>query len=352
MFRSAAHVVTEEKALRQGLIENRLSFGIDFLDHALKGITQTDVVLAGAYSGAGKTQFCVNVALANLEQNKRVHFFALEAEYAEIERRLKFSYVANYYFSDPNRPKLDCPLSFSSWLMGEVGPNIEPYDEMAEKFCVAAFKNLFTRYKVDDFDVNALAQEFIMIENETDLVILDHVHYLDWDEESDNRAVKKIAKTVRSLALGSRKPVILVSHLRKRDRHNKEIAPGLDEFHGSSDLYKIATKVITIASGGPDPDGRFITYFRTPKNRIEGGVTRFLARTMFDPKKGTYEKGYRLGWANAADFGDIDPAFWPHWAKRSGDGAQHDSLHERNKSNTHSARPKNHAPRFNPSERD
>lgn len=352
MFKPSSEVVTEEKELRSAIKENQLSFGVEFLNDALKGILQTDVVLVGAPSGVGKTQFCVNIALANLSKNKRVHFFALEAEYAEIERRIKFHFVAKFYFADICRPKLDAPLSYSNWLMGDCGPNIEPYDSEAENFCVATLENLYTRYKVDDFDVNLLAEEFLMIEDKTDLVILDHVHYLDWDDENDNKAIKKIAKTVRRLALGSRKPVILVAHLRKRDRNNKELAPGLDEFHGSSDLFKIATKVVTLASGGPDPSGKFITYFRVPKNRIEGGPTRFLAQTTFDPKKGTYEKEYNLGWANATEFGEIDSALWPDWAKPRRDSIQRDSVPSGSKAITHSRRLKNFAPVFNPSTRD
>jgi hypothetical protein len=352
MFKSASIVVREEKALRAGIKDKLLKFGISYLDDAFRGIFPSDVVLVGAASGLGKTQFCVNVALHNLEQEKRVHFFALEAEYAEIERRLKFSYVANYYFSDPNRPRLDRPLNFSNWLLNDCGDALVPYDTLAEDYCAGAFKNLFTFYKADKFDLRTLNSKILEIENETDLIILDHLHYFDWEDENDNRALKEIVKLVRDLALENGKPVILVAHLRKRDRGNKDLVPGMEEFQGSSDLFKIATKVITLAPGGPTPDKKFITYFRAPKNRLEGSVNRYVGQMVFDPKKGTYEPGYQIGFSNSESFNELDALQWPDWAVSCRNSIPNNFLFEGNRPSPHAARPKNHAPMFNPGGRD
>ena len=76
---------------------NLLTFGVRYLDDAMKGISRNDLVLVGAPSGAGKTQFCVNLALKNSEQGKRVHYIALEAYEGEIERRLMFQTISNIY---------------------------------------------------------------------------------------------------------------------------------------------------------------------------------------------------------------------------------------------------------------
>ena len=62
-----------------------LSFGVKFLDDAMIGIYPSDLVLFGAPTGAGKTQFCVNCIMANVNRGKKVHMIALEAEKAEIE---------------------------------------------------------------------------------------------------------------------------------------------------------------------------------------------------------------------------------------------------------------------------
>jgi hypothetical protein len=126
---------------------------------------------------------------------------------------------------------------------------------------------------------------------------------------------------VRTLAIEQQKPIILVAHLRKRDKQNDEIAAGLDEFHGSSDLYKIATRVVTLAPGGPDQDGNYKTFFRIPKNRIDGGVTRYLGLEFFNPKKGFYERGrYQVGWADQKrkeGFGEVGGNYIPAWARQA-----------------------------------
>lgn len=313
-FINAAKAVLKERATRPKVSE-MLSTGVKFVDDAGHGLLPGELALLGAYSGQGKTQLCVNAALANLEDNKRVHFIALEAAEYEIEQRLKYQVIANYFFSDPDRPNLSGGLSFPGWLLGKYGDKLDEYETLANKYCVSAFKNLFTYYKGDNFGVLDLIQNFLQIEDETDLVIVDHVQYFDYDSDNDNRAIKEIAKTVRTLALESGIPVLLVSHLRKKDRQSKELVPGLDEFHGSSDLTKIATKVITVTQGPALSDGRFVTYFRIAKNRIDGGATRFVGACVFDPKKGRYIDDYGVGRVNSESFKQIEIEKYPRWAK-------------------------------------
>jgi twinkle protein len=315
MFKSSSSKSVHEEAHRKERFKNMLSFGVKYLDDSLAGIMPSDLIVVGAPSGAGKTQFCVNVALSNIAQGKRVHYFALEADDYEIETRLKFQIVASIYFSKTDKPYLTKPFNFTNWMIGELGPNIEPVEKEANEIFENEFKNLFTYYKSGTFNINTLIENVLLIEEETDLIIIDHVHYFDWDDDSDNRAIKKIAMTARDLCLESKKPIILVSHLRKKDKLNKELVASLEEFHGSSEIFKIATRVITLAAGGPTGDGRYYTFFRTPKNRLDGGSTRFLGMTIFNPTRGSYENGYKVGWANAQAFGELTTGELPDWAK-------------------------------------
>ena len=317
MFTSAAKNFPLERENRKGLKDQLLKFGVSFLDDSLLGIRPDDLVLVGAPSGVGKTQFCVNLALANLADGKRVHFFALEAGVNEIERRLKFQVLAHNFYGDPNRPKLGRPLLFDEWEVGEYEGLLTEYEDWAEKYCVASFGGLHTFYKTETFDVAKLIELTSYVSEETDLIIVDHVHYFDWDDQNDNRAIKEIAKAARDLCLVGKKPIVLVAHLRKRDKKHSELVADLDEFHGSSDLTKIATKVITLASGGPAPEGGFYTYLRTPKNRNSSSSSRYLAKIVFDEKKGTYESTYKIGWANAHTFGEIEMGKIPSWVGRS-----------------------------------
>lgn len=316
MFTSASERFKTERGQRnEG--QKLLRFGNAFLDDSLLCIRPEDLILVGAPSGVGKTQFCVNLALANIEDGRRVHFFALEAAENEIERRLKYRVLMENFYADPNRPR-GVSFLFDEWEIGAYNEILEPYEDWAEKYCADAYKDLHTFYKLDQFDVSKLIELVTLAADESDLIIVDHVHFFDWEDQNDNRAIKDIAKVTRDLCRNFKIPIVLVAHLRKKDRGNTELVAGLDEFHGSSDLAKIATKVITISTGGPSiKEGCYTTFIRTPKNRHLSSSTAYIAQILFNEQKGTYEKEYRLGWANAQKFGEIEPHKAPKWFNRS-----------------------------------
>ena len=318
-FRKAKLAIHEERDLRKGLRQRALSFGIDFLDDAMIGIMPSDLILIGAPAGVGKTQFCCNLAYHNVSKGKRVHYIALEAEQYEIERRIKFQMVADLFFSDPNRPKIDSKISYDKWYVGDFYESLASYDiSAAEKF-EREYENLFIGYKENDFGLEQLIEKVMTVSNESDLLIVDHVHYFDFEEENENRAMKEIAKTARMLALEKKIPIVLVAHLRKRDRGNKQIVAGMEEFHGTSDLYKIATKVVTFSPGPKIKDDKFVdhyhTYFRIPKNRINGSVTRYIASVPYSIRGSKYEQEYRISNADAEKFQDIGYEHYPEWAR-------------------------------------
>ena len=321
MFKSAGANSLDERACRPLLGKNLLRFGIEYLDDATAGIFQDDLVLLGGPSGVGKTQLCCNIALANLFNEKKIHYIALEASRFEIERRFKYSLVTERFFSDHGRPKISEKITYPTWLLGKHEKVLAPYEDEADKFFESAFRDLFILYKTKRFGVSELIEAVLSCSSRTDLIIIDHVHYFDLDDENENRAIREIAKTVRTLALEEQKPIVLVAHLRKRDKQNEDLVADLDEFHGSSDLYKIATKVITFAPGRLTPEGTYETFFRVAKDRIDGGVTRFIGREFFSPKRGAYEQGkYQIGWAGRPrkeGFSEIDGNLLPPWAKGS-----------------------------------
>ena len=316
--------VNQRKRARMGL----LSFGIDYLDHAMVGILKNDLILIGAGSGAGKTQTCCNIARANVEKGKKVHYIALEAEYLEIERRIKYQLFAKHFFSDPNRPSVS--ISFQNWMLGDFIESCVAYEALAASEFIKTYGTLFTFYKSNKFDVDDLIRTVTECADETDLIILDHVHYMDLDGKNENIAIKEIAKTARDLALEMGKPIILVSHVRKSDRGSVSFAPGLEEFHGSSDLYKIATKAITIGPGAMNSDGQIETYFRIVKNRFEGSVTRYIGKSFYNSREGRYGRNYEIGDAFQTrdnGFQQLDRGVYPAWGEYfrsdSGSGANY-----------------------------
>lgn len=313
-FETAASRMALEREDRQSLSKRKLNWGVSYLDDATMGIFANDLVLLGAPPGVGKTDLALNIALTNILDGKHIHFIALEAHTFEIERRLKYKYFCNLFFTDPDRPRLSGPMNYKSWVLGVFSAELEKYMSETEKFCSEAYTDLFTLYKQKTFGVEELIEQVNFVSDETDLVIVDHAHYFDWDGD-DNRALKEIVHTARDLTQETAKPIILVAHLRKRDKAQKELCPGMDDFHGSSELVKVATKCVTIAPGPATADGKFVTYFRVSKDRLDGGPTRFVGMTTFNPKKGKYDDDYKLAWANSENALPIDADYYPEWAR-------------------------------------
>ena len=79
--------------------KNIIKFGIEYLDLATDGLSESDLCLIGAESGAGKTEISTLIAQSALKQQKKVYFFALEAEKYEMNKRIHFrifsSLIAN-----------------------------------------------------------------------------------------------------------------------------------------------------------------------------------------------------------------------------------------------------------------
>ena len=317
MFKSAARSAYDEIEDRKHACDRLAKFGIDSLDDSMGGIMDEDLVLLGAPSGGGKTQLCCGIARANILAGKSVHYIALEAGKFEIERRLKYPMVYAALMADEDR-KFRKWLTYRDWRMGKLIDELAKYEiEVSERFA-ETYKNLFLYYKQGKFDVKRLIESVISCADRTDLIIIDHVHYFDWEQDNDNKAIKEIAMTVRDLSLEQRRAIILVGHLRKRDRWNSDLVAGLDEFHGSSELYKIATRVVTMARGNQVEDGCFETFFRVPKDRIEGANTSFISREVFDPRINWYTPNiYRLaklGVKNSEDFDGLEFERYPEWA--------------------------------------
>lgn len=272
-----------------------LSFGIRFLDKATRGIYPDDLILVGAPTGSGKTQFCMNLALANVKQGKKVHFIALEASKDEIQKRLAYSLYADLFYSDPQRPVLRKHLNFADFVTGSLKGFLEKYDDVVLTE-LAKLEGLNIHYGGHDFSVKDLIKRVVGVAGETDLIIVDHVHYFDFEtNQTENEALKAIAKTARRLTQEIIKPIILIAHLRKRDRFNKDLVPSIDEFHGSSDLTKIATKVLTLAPGEMSSSTTVESFVRIVKNRYDGSVKNYVGKLIFDFKRGNYRPEFVVG---------------------------------------------------------
>jgi hypothetical protein len=196
---------------------------------------------------------------------------------------------------------------------------LDRFDAQAEAELTKTLRNLHTYYRIDSFTGEDFARQFQAIQGETDLVILDHFHFVDTDDVNEMRAVKRLAGMIRDSALKANRPVLVVAHLEKPDAKYAPLIPSWDAFSGASDLVKMATKAIMLA---PDYNWDaatptlWATFMQVVKCREDGSVARYPARLMFDLKIDAYRREYTLGRLSDAGkkFRDLEASEIPAWS--------------------------------------
>jgi hypothetical protein len=288
-----------ERERRVAQAAKALQYYNPFLDDCLRAILPNDLILLGAPTGLGKTDLALSIALSNAMHERRVAYFALEAEEMELERRVKFAWLCNeaYRRNIPRKGE----LNYSDWYLGRcediIGPDL---DREADQHFLSNLGGMWTFYRGQRFDRGDLKKNVEAVHPLVELIVIDHLHYVDADdEENEHRALGDTTKTIRDLALVIGKPVLLVAHLRKKDGRSKALIPSIDDFHGSSNITKICTQAITLgrATGVELPDLKWWqapTFMSVLKDR-RAGAPPFVALTMFDKRTRRYDDTYTLG---------------------------------------------------------
>lgn len=318
-FRSVGESVHEEEARRRASAERVLTFGVNFLDSALGGVFDDDLVLIGAKTGAGKTQLATCIAIANAAMGKRVHYFALEASKYEIERRLKYSLIAQMLRKDDvaSGRRNYLRLNFMDWYRCKLGLLTDAYEQRAADQIAEQYKSLHVFYKKFDFTGQDFVQMATSVQDQTDLLILDHLHYVDSDDANENRGYKDVVKRIRDTALLVNKPVVVIAHLRKGDAKSERLIPDIEDFHGTSDVPKISTKAVMLGPAkdraSPEP-GTWPTYFAAVKCRVDGSRTKYVGLVNFDIRTGRYDEEFTLGKVEKQEFIEVTGNQLPAWA--------------------------------------
>jgi replicative DNA helicase len=298
---SATNRVKNESVLRKANASNRLEFGIEYLDDALLGIGQHDVFVFGGSTGIGKTQLATLVAAHNCIMGKKVAYLALEAEESEIERRIKYSVLSRMYRAKYNK----YAGSFIQWDFCKLDDRFAEFELACMKEFEDKYSNLTTLYRLHgDYGIEELEKDIMRLSKDNDLLIIDHLQYIDTGDVNENAGVKEIVKRLRDLALLLSKPIILISHVRKETgpRRQAPLTPTLDDLHGSSDIQKIATGVIMLARARDfgesvtiDTSGLNPTFIRIAKARKFGGLEYYGAVSFYDSYTGGFKPGYAIG---------------------------------------------------------
>ena len=303
-FKSSFERIQDEDKFRQSIEHTGLKFGISFLDDALRGIISTDLILLCASSGVGKTEMAANIAYKNAKAGKKVYGIFLEAFEGEIELRQKYRLISE-------KARMDkVSTRYADWLQGKQRYLSDKY-----KVDLEFFKNVHTKYRTRNYTIDDLKKDLLAVNDSADLIVIDHLHYFDLTSEKENEEMTSIVKTISDIIQIIKKPVVLVTHIRKRGMQSVPLAPDLEDIHGSSNIYKIATKVITVASAGAIDKNTSQTYMRIPKYRLDSSVTNFVCDIKYLHDTNDYDRSYTVGKQvmikNKAEFEQLD--YKPHW---------------------------------------
>jgi replicative DNA helicase len=318
-FESSAIRIKGEAEDRIERGKNELLYHHSFLDDLLRGISTNDLIVIAAETGAGKTEFARGVAAMNARKGRRAYYFALEAEARELERRTKYSILMALMEGDNAERREE--VNYPDWYRGKCEDITGPFNRRAENIFDEQYKTLFTYYRGSKFDHEDIKRLFLAIQTDAELIVLDHLHYVDIDDENENRGFKKTVKMIRDVALGIGRPVILVVHLRKRDMRAKAIVPDIEMVHGSSDIGKICTRAIMLSPARCMPSSSPAvanTFFSVPKDRV-GGATGLVALCQFDRRLKGYRQRYTLGRQSPSgdEFEPLEASELPRWAKNA-----------------------------------
>ena len=275
-------------------------YGVPYLDRELLGIAKSDLVVIGARSGAGKTSLAKIIYTAN--DVHKTALFSLENYEGDLQasmiRKEYNDLVGSYWDSE-------------RWLTGSVYDIDEKALNLATERVNERLKGayIFGRVPPNDdpnkqhWTVDTLTEKiFWCASHGIELIIIDHLDYLDRDDpnESDNAHITELMKSIRTAQeLGS--AVVAFSHLRKPMGNVENlVVPNENEFIGSSNKVKQATRVIMFAPANEgDAEHGYGTWCCIRKNRV-GGIKNQAAKLFFMPATETYKDAYAIYTINYA----------------------------------------------------
>jgi hypothetical protein len=294
----AARVWTEHEERMAVARRGHLEFGVPFIGDALGSVMANDLILLGAETGGGKTELARYIAMHNASLGKRVHFLALEADKSEIERRTKWGFLLEFLETRCYAARKRS-LNYLDWIEGRLDDIAAPFEKAASEITQRHLGKMQSFYRVKDFTITHLEKVFDEIAAETDMLVLDHIHFVDHEGANENQAQQFIVKKLRDLQQKHAKAVIVVAHLRKGDGRSERLIPTKDDFMGTKQISGISTKAIMLAPAYDQPlheqRHRWKTYIAPLKCRVDGSRSRYVGLCTFDARKNKYEKKYQLG---------------------------------------------------------
>ncbi len=312
------------------------TFGIKPLDDALIGFLPDDLVVIAADSGTGKTEIGQNVALHNAINGRSVALYSIEGSDESAISRMKWKTMKDLYYK-ANRK--DIHWDFRKWRMNlETNPEVAKLEKEAmefldkqignrlhlyhvnESFTIKDFKNSLAWFKSKESVLDQYLKHGTQLEHklDIDLLIIDHLQYFTFDNPMNEMSdTTEILKELKNIAEYHKIPVLLISHLRKKEKNRG--LPNQEDLFGTSNIAKICSQLIVIAPAHAGIDYTqdiYPTFFRYCKSRT-GLKSNFAILCDFHARTSKYAEEYKLFYLHENQIKDeIKPHQLPSWAYR------------------------------------
>jgi hypothetical protein len=258
-------------------------------------------VLWGATSGAGKTEAAkIQAAFTARTTKEPVHYFALEAEPDEIERRIKYGIMGRLYRA--SNPKIPLGLiTYNNWRKDRLNEEFRPYEKQTEAEFDENYSTLHTYYRRrGDFGIAQLDKQMLALKGKCRLAIVDHIHFIDLDASNETQELSTLIRRVRQMSQILEFPIIMIAHITEKGIKHGELIPRKDDFYGASNLFKTATTAImqAPARGLASSDSRALgipTFMRVVKARLDNSLQYYPGISYFSPYANDYSEFYSVG---------------------------------------------------------
>lgn len=241
--------------IRKRKADDLCTYDVDWINNSLGAIFPTDLIVVGASSGCGKSEMVLNLAYHNALRGKKILYYQLEMDNAEIIHRRRIArmnqMLGTYYIENRD------------YYMNRMTEDQRKAFEIAVKE-ENAISDKIMIYNGDGLSLNKFLETFKEHGIHSDLVIVDHLHYFSMDSQNQSQEIGLIMREIKKLTrMGV--PIVLVSHLVKRNEKNE---PELNDLFGSSNIGKEASVCIMLARN----DENTTIYIK--KSRMDGGGQR------------------------------------------------------------------------------
>lgn len=227
-------LVDELDAVQAGRRETTLPTGIEALDAVIGGLQPT-LTLIGALPGVGKSALVAGICRNLARRGVSVGLLSLEDERSWLTRRLLAERSEVPVFVLANKPLVRSQMARIDAVAGQL------HGELARIVCD-------DRSGLSVHEVVASARR--MIAGGAKAVLIDHLGEIRIARsERHDLDISDCLRELRAIAKTNRVPVVVLSHLRRREGLNIDTEPRLTDFAFSSGVERMARVALGLWRG-------------------------------------------------------------------------------------------------------